>query len=430
MPSPALAARCAGRGGDHHILGTIAKSAAGPEINDLGRLSGSCVVASLDEARQRAENRDRWRHQRVAAGLLQGERVADCQRSLTGLGVRVERGDHGVGYSGLVTCDSRWCCPICAAKITERDRRELALAIVLWTRAGGRVYLMTQTFRHDVTLPIGEGLSAMQRAQRVMKATRAYKAIMAAAGAIGAVKALEVTLGENGWHPHTHTLVFARVDQLETLELVRECWRAAVERVGLGRVNEHGFDVRGGDYAAEYVAKFGKEAGAQSRHQARAWWTAAHELTKGHTKQTQRLKGATPFTLLRWCAGGDAQSGALFVEYARAFKGRAQLYWSPRLRARIDLLELQEPKRPAPRPELICTLPREDWARVLEHNARWEVLYVADRYGAVAVEELLSRMRSHRGGWRSCFRAADPWNGRMVNINAPVEEWASQRVAA
>jgi hypothetical protein len=390
-------------------------------------------VASLDETRQRAENRTRWRHQRVAAGLLQGERVADCQRSLTAFGVTVERGEHGVGYSGLVTCDSRWCCPICAAKITERDRRELALAIVLWKRAGGRTYLMTQTFRHDVTLSIDEGLSAMQRAQRAMKATRAYKAIMAAAGAIGAVKALEVTLGENGWHPHTHTLVFARDDQLETLERVRECWRAAVERVGLGRVNEHGFDVRGGDYAAEYVAKFGKEAGAQSRNQARAWWTMAHEMTKGHTKQTQRLKGATPFTLLRWCGDGDAQSGALFVEYARAFKGRAQLYWSPRLRARIDLLELQQPKRLAPHTEKICTLEREDWARVLEHNARWEVLYVADRYGAVAVDELLSRMRSHRGGWRSFFRVADSLTGRLDAWTPPLDPWGNpmaQRAAA
>lgn len=402
--NPASASRHAARASEP--LGIIAKSAAGPKNKELGQYPG---VVALDDHRRRAEIRDRYRNQRAAAGLLQGERVADCQRSLTAFGVSIERDqDTGrTGYTGVLCCDSRWLCAVCAAKITERDRRELQRGIALWTRDGGSVYLMTLTFRHDVNLTIGEGRKQMQRALTRMKGTRRYKAIMAAAGAIGAVRALEVTYGANGWHPHTHTLIFARPGMEATLEGIRPLWSDAVQRVGLGRVNEHGFDLRGGDYAADYVAKFGKEPSDQSKAAARAWWTASHELTKGHTKQTVRLKGATPFTLLRWYREGDAEAGALFVEYATAFKGRAQLYWSPGLRKKIDLLELQEPERAAPKKEKLITIERDDWQKVLQHDARWELLHVAERYGAEAVAVLLAELRSHRGRWSGNFRTMD-----------------------
>lgn len=381
----------------------------------------SAPVLQMHEQRRRAEHRDRWANQRTAAGLMRGERVADCQRSLTRLGVDivkdVEKGR--TEYSGVLTCDSRWMCPLCAAKITERDRVELQHGMVLWKCCGGVTYLLTFTFPHDVTMQLREGVEKMQRAQALMKGKRAYKKIMAAAGVVGAVKALEVTYGKNGWHPHVHMLVFARAGQEGVLADVRELWAAAVAAVGLGNVNEHGFDCRGGDFAADYVAKFGKEPSDETRSAAGAWWTASHELTKGHTKQTMRLKGATPFTLLRWCREGDAQAGALFAEYAAAFKGKSQLYWSPRLRKKLDLLELQQPKRkPAP-PVKVLHLSREDWSCILRHNARWELLYVAERYGGEAAAALIDRLRPMRGRWSGDFKMHDDIHGTFLG-------WASR----
>lgn len=431
--------------GGRITLGISAKSAAGPTINDLGRNSsnrsdgiglqasraGLCrqetpsVIAGsplphgpasdLSQHRRRAEHRERWRNQRAAAGLLPGERVRDCQRSLKAIGVDVVEREGRMQYDGVLTCDSRWHCPICAAKLTENDRRELQRGMQLWLRDGGACYLLTFTFPHDRELPLGEAVEKMQAAQRAMKGKRAYKAIMAEAGALGSVKALEVTYGANGWHPHVHMLVFARPGADAQLGAIRELWGAAVERVGLGRINEHGFDCRGGDYAAEYVAKFGREA-HESR---RPLWTASHELTKGHLKQGKRLKGATPFTLLRWYREGDAQAGALFREYAAEFKGKAQLYWSPRLRAKLDLLELQDPRPEPAAPRRIVHLSREDWHAVVRHDARWEVLYVAERYGGDAVRELVDRMRRSRGRWRGDFRERDGFTGRMVDMNGP-----------
>lgn len=370
---------------------------------------------------------------RAAGQILHFERVRECQRSIDAGSVAIMQDPESLvaHYSGVVTCGSRWHCPVCAAKITEEDRRELQHGMALWARDGGKSYLATFTFSHDVTMPLADGLTKMQLAQKRMKGYRAYKAIMAAAGAIGSVKALECTCGQNGWHPHVHMIIFARPDQLEILEGVRELWARAVLSVGLGRVNEHGFDVRAGDYAAEYVAKFGKEASDDSRKIVRAWWTASHELTKGHTKSTQRLGGATPFTLLRWYAdNNDHQAGALFAEYAGAFKGKAQLYWSPGLRKKLDLLELQDPKNPRELPVLLLRLTLDDWHATLRHDARWELLYVAERYGGDAVTELLDRMRRSKGRWRGDFKLRDEGGSQYVGYWRPEKIESSVQQAA
>ncbi|MGA7181450.1 MAG: hypothetical protein WBX11_17945 [Thiobacillaceae bacterium] len=62
-------------------------------------------------------------------------------------------------------------------------------------------------------------------------------------------------------YPHIHVLLFVgkHEDAAEVVSSARDLRAKAVIKAGLGQINEHGFDVRGGDYAAEYIAKFGKE---------------------------------------------------------------------------------------------------------------------------------------------------------------------------
>ncbi len=434
-PAPLTASPASG---DRIPLGIYAESAAANKINALAAAVAKTAapVVDFDQERQRIEQRDRYRLQRAAAALLDGERVYHCTRSITGWSVDVmqDADTKRAHYSGIFTCGSRWHCPICAPKATEKSRRELQDAITLWTRQGGRVFLASFTFPHELAMPLADSVEKMQDAQRRMKASAAYKRIMRAAGALGSVKALEVTYGENGWHPHVHMLIFARPGAEEQLEAIRESWAAMVERVGLGRVNEHGFDLRGGDFAAEYVAKFGKEPGAESRQVARAWWTAAHELTKGHAKTGGlRMKGATPFTLLRWYADDDdAQAGALFAEYGKAFSGKAQLYWSRGLRQKLDLFATERTRPELAKPQRVAKLERADWHAVIRNNARWELLNVAERYGAQGVEQLLARLRLSRGRWRGDFKTSDPLNGRWLPgwWSGPVDPWEAQRTAA
>lgn len=374
----------------------------------------SPAVIELDARRRLVERRERWRLKRAAEGLLRNTPVEHCHRSVTGAAVRIMERDGRVFYHDIAKCKSKWACPLCAASAVERNQQELRDALSINKARGGETYLLTFTIRHDREMKVKDAVAGLLKAQSRMKAWRAYKAIMAAAGALGSIASREITFGSNGPHPHVHMLVLGVPGMLGTLEAVRPLWSKAVRGVGLEDVNEHGFDVRGGDYAAEYVAKFGREPGDPSKRINNAWWSAADEMTKGHTKSTKRLGGATPFALLRRYADGDAQAGAQFVEYYDATRRRAMLFWSKGLRKRLDLFRLERPKVPQPRSREVVAICFSDWHAVMRHNARWEVLYVAERYGIEAVAELLHRMRRSRGRWRGDFKTASYMDGRWL----------------
>lgn len=344
---------------------------------------------------------------RAAEGLLQGTRVEYCHRSVTGASVRVMERDGRAFFGDIAKCKSRWGCPICARSKIEKDQAQLRDAVAINKQRGGETYLLTFTIRHDKSLPVKTAVAGLLLAQNRMKATRAYKAIMRDAGALGTIASREITFGENGPHPHVHMLVLGDVDQLAGLERVRDLWAEAVKRAGLDAVNEHGFDARGGDYAAEYVAKFGKEPSFDTKRSTGQWWNVQKEMTAGHTKQSHRLGGATPFTLLRWYADGDAESGALFVDYFNAMQRRAQLFWSKGLRAKLDLFRLERPKEPAPRAVEVARIGFDDWHAVMRHDGRCAVLVAAEREGRAGVFTLLDRYRSRiRGRWSGNFRTA------------------------
>lgn len=380
----------------------------------------------------------RFRLQRAAAGLLfdpdraptdQPHRVTGCQRNRKETGVTVFRAVDGSNarFAGLVTCGSVWHCPVCAAKIAEARRAELMAGLLAWKGQGGAAFLMTLTHPHYADESAADQLAAQDKARQRFKNSRAYKRVMAQYGRIGNVSSLEVTYGQNGWHPHVHELIFCKpgldADRDAVADL-RAAWLAALQKSGLyrydkiGDMQEHAFDLRGGDFAAEYIAKYG-------RHPER--WTEADELTKAHAKIGKRGNfGAghvTPFQLLEWYVAGDKRAGALFVEYAEAFAGKRMLTWSPKLKATLKIADLDDEelaieKDPMPDEAICCTLTAEQWALVLSRDARGEVLFIAAKNGAAGVECLLyelqhHRPRTHRGdsaGDLSPLRLGAGWN--------------------
>ncbi|HHJ14265.1 MAG TPA: hypothetical protein ENJ79_07790 [Gammaproteobacteria bacterium] len=397
-------------------LGITANIAAAPGVP--GAKTEAVRAAEEDAAARSPEaaKARRWKLQRVAQGLLRQERVAHCQRSVSSdVGVSVYRTGDGAHFAGVVTCGSVWHCPVCAAKITEGRREELQHATTEHARHGGAVYLITYTFRHHEGEDLGENVKAFSEALRKLKATRAYKRAMEDAGAIGTVRALEVTHGENGWHPHVHELVFADEGAIEALEAIRPLWTKAVRKVGLSAALEHGFDVRGGDYAAEYVAKFGHEPGEERG------WSAAREVAKAASKRARGPKGMTPFALLEAAGAGDHKAAVLFQEYALVFKGRRQLFWSPGLKDRLKVQEATDAElaeRVQEDPELVAVVSLEDWRHVLRHDARFELLQVAARYGERGVHAFLARIRGAPGTHRGSYHLQGHFGGGLRELYA------------
>ena len=350
------------------------------------------------------------------------ERVCRCHfsRKAAQVTVRQDRATGWASYSGLETCSNVWACPVCNGRITEKRREQLQFAVGAWKQQGGEAYLLTGTFPHQRTDQLGRLVKLMRKAANVFNNSKPVKAARARAGFLGQIRAFEVTWGSwHGWHPHFHFLYFCAPGQAATLQAMESAWVNALVKVGLADNSQRNdmlrgaggespaFDVQNGDFAADYIAKFGHDPSIQTKIETGNTWGAAAELTKGMSKTGRRLRGITPFTLLAVAAGTCEVPGltkgraiGLFCEFARAFKGQRQLYWSPGLKKKLysgelfsdeELMKLSEKKRDMVK---VCELSADDWRVVLAHRCRDEVLRAAEQGGAAGVFSLLAELRA------------------------------------
>ena len=291
-------------------------------------------------------------------------------------------------YKGLATCGSVWVCPLCASKIQERRRGEVAQAVLYGVAIGRAPVMASFTFPHRVDQPLAMLLRLQSEAIKKLRESRGYVATMHRVGNAGRIRALEVTHGLNGWHPHTHELLFVdpKMPPAWLREVLADLWLKACTKVGLFRPGyddeaaflRYSVDVRAGDEGvADYLAKLDD----QSK------WTTAHELTKSSSKQGKRT-GQHPFALAL-----NASTSALFVEYVQAMKGQRQLVWSRGLKAAVGIEERSDEEVAAEETEHAADripLTRAAWRVVLGNDARWEVLNAARVGGVPAVNELLT----------------------------------------
>jgi hypothetical protein len=107
--------------------------------------------------------------------------------------------------------------------------------------------------------------------------------------------------------------------------------------------------------------------------------------------------GRSPFDLLRsYLNDRDRQAGALFVEYANAFKGKRQLVWSQGLK---DLFSVQEQtdEETAARVDddaiLLGSITIEEWRLIRFFNVRGEILELA-RHGWEPVRRFMDGLKA------------------------------------
>jgi hypothetical protein len=286
-------------------------------------------------------------------------------------------------------------CPVCAAKISERRRIELARAVEQHTQVGGSVLLVTFTYSHQREDNLKELLNKQSKAMQWFYRHRDYKELKSRYMKRGRVRALEVNHGQaNGWHPHVHELWFLDLN-LQDYEVLRSevfaLWYRACERYGLGLPNEaHGVDIRGGKDAAAYVSKYGLEDKPDS-------WGIESELTKANVKKG-RKGSRSPFQLLDDYQEDDNQAGALFAEYVEAFKGKRQLTWSRGLKAQFDLEELTDDELAHQQDDeavLLAEIEADEWAVILKtttpkHDTRAIVLHLAEDGGAEVMGQFIT----------------------------------------
>jgi len=347
----------------------------GTENPVLDRETGELVPQKVvrDYKLIRAE---RWALKSTANRLLPaGHRTTKCHRwRVPDMAIQVHQGKETgrAFYHGLQVCSSVWACPVCASKISERRRVELSAAIAIAKARGWRVYLATLTFPHGLGDDLATIAGQLTDAWAKLNQGKAGMQLRQAIGLKGTVRALEVTHGANGWHPHLHALLFiaSTVTPRQVQELLLPRWQRVATRCGLPLPSdEHGCRVDGGEKAAAYVAKG-------------SGWGLESELTKGHQKRGK--KGSrTPWDLLRdYADQDDKQAGALFRAYAEAFKGRRQLYWSNGLKALLAVADFTDEEIAAAPDDapalLLATITEPQWKAIRRCHFESIVLDLAE----------------------------------------------------
>jgi hypothetical protein len=239
--------------------------------------------------------------------------------------------------TGVHRCNYGYLCPVCAPKIAMAHARELAAACAAAYARGWRVIHVTYTLSHHQGDSLERVLSCLSDARRkYFLGGRWYQGIKAQCDIQGSARALECTVGHNGWHPHYHELLFIAGDLPADFEAaLQERWVYSVQKVGGCASLENGLHLEEGSAAiSEYLNKFG-QLPIEGGH------SVEMELSHGNSK-IARKGGKTPFALLESARSGSTSDGLRFVEFAEAMHGRAIIRWSKGLREALELADVEQ----------------------------------------------------------------------------------------
>ena len=316
---------------------TVAQAAA-PVVQEASRKRralGKKHENSVSPEAKAASRLALWAAKRKAAELVRevdegaGVRLSKCGYCSYRSNVTLNSVTHADGtvsgqFGGVISCGNVWNCPVCSRRISGQRADELN-TLLAWARAEGfAVVMLTQTFRHDRSMPCAASVDGVKKANTRLRNSKGWRKL----AHVGNVMATEVTHGQaNGWHPHLHSLMVLRCSPDEAqskVEALRAEWLRALQYQGFTG-NERAWHVQPATAAGEYVAKFG----------------AAEELVLGETK-AGRNGSRSPWQLLADARDGDALAARLFQEYAQAFKGKRQLVWSRGLKGLAGIDEARE----------------------------------------------------------------------------------------
>lgn len=253
------------------------------------------------------------------------QKCGRCRRQSDVLVMVREEGSH---FSGLVTCGSVHCCPVCSAVIQVR-RRECLREAERNARIQGYGYAhVTVTARHGSADDPRQLYEAMSAAWSFARSGAPWQRWKDRIGFLGTIRATDATVGDNGLHVHFHVaLVTRRPLDVETLDDLRAFWFARYSRKleQLGCVAPLEFDL-GGSPLAIHVTQV-PDLGDYLAKLPLAW-----ELTASQTKAAAR-GSRTMWEVLRDAAEFNREKDCrLWRDWCRTMHGKNSLVWSKGLK--------------------------------------------------------------------------------------------------
>lgn len=306
---------------------------------------------------------------------------------------------HGKAfYNGLIVCGNVWTCPVCAAKIQERRRLEVAQAFDwAYDTLHKKVIMVTFTFPHYAHNRLKTLLKQQSGAFAKFRAGKAWSKKKAAIGFEGLIRSLELTLGANGWHPHTHEawIVDKDCDVADLQAYIALRWFDVCKKVGLVTDDQksdflkRSVDIKDNCHTSEYLAKMDDTKN----------WGMDRELVKASSKIKTCRKGMHPFGLLADAGREEGEreredSAFRFLEYSDAMKGKAQLFWSQRLKERVGINDKSDEEialEQEDKADLLSDLSPHQWKIVVRKKARAQILKIAESEGKEGMMRWLAK---------------------------------------
>jgi hypothetical protein len=317
---------------------------------------------------------------------FQWQRQRDCgARRIDRLNPQITASGGRAHMVGVLRCGNVHTCPTCRATIAGVRRDEVKRAVEWHGHEGVR--MVTLTLRHGMGDDLRQLRRGLANAWRKFASGAPWLRAKAEWGLVGSIRALEVTYGRNGFHPHLHVLLLVRdgaaVDR--STEWIVTRWQNCVrDTLGPSHVpdDEHGAELtRCNAKAGDYITKLGLEVSDGGTKAGRAGRLSVWQLGR----KAARLRGQQ--------ATDDAAPQA-WREFVRGIRGARQLTWSRGLKkaAGIEERSDQEITQADPPGRSVTEIAAETWELIKRiRGVQIAILEGAERRGAAGVEAAIGQ---------------------------------------
>lgn len=396
---------------------------------------------------------DRWDMLRTLWGVSELERVRACRRRLLGSDIMIKLNGDTAHYAGAETCGSIHACPCCAANIRNARALHVSRAAANWDRDGGSIFAVTLTAPHGKGTKLGDRKDVDPETGQVRKMIGRngkerdavipglYSAITSSFTRLltgnrwlrvkklvrveGVLRAVEITHGENGWHPHVHALFFVKGEPgaealAEFAGHIKGVWSKEITKHGLKVPSDtHGVVIercRSAEDAGVYICKTQDGEGA----------AVGNELARGDLKRG-RGEHRTPFEILGdFRDTGDKADLDLWHEYERVSRGRKAITGLSFIEGLVDEEDVTMTDEELAALEVggedVIRLPGDAWREVTAiRGLPAQLLAAAERGGELGVRSVLRRhgievpLTDPRSFTAAPASAGDAWRTRYRN---------------
>lgn len=268
---------------------------------------------------------------------------------------RCTKGEHQwVSVGGTIRCRAAAECPDCARMVAAQRAEVVERAVRRFERdTGGVVYLCSITVRHTLLDDPRELRSAVTSLWRRVWSGKGATLLQKRIGLEGYIRAVDVTYGPNGAHPHLHVLLFCqgeldgrdgRPRLREVEDWIYDRWARFCTKLKVGVPNRKRGVMINRSHVAAYITRMG----------------LGDEVTKGIYKRANGANVTHWQALVRYVmamgevrAHGRAEDRETAGRYARiwnlhvkAMRGTRWLWWSKGA-ARFRFERKEQPHREA-----------------------------------------------------------------------------------